>query len=77
MASVGEHWLTSDDELLPDTDQIYGALAWPVERKAELPELGRRSADYVAKYHSADVIALRYVELYARLLEPTAAQLPT
>ena len=61
----------------PDADQIYDALAGLVERKAELPELGRRSAAYVAKYHAADVIARQYEALYARLLEPVAARLPT
>lgn len=58
----------------PDADQIYDALAGLVERKAELPELGRRSADYVAKYHAADVIARQYAQLYQRLLEPAAVE---
>lgn len=54
----------------PDADQIFKALAELVERKAALPELGRRSAAYVAKYHAADVIARQYDALYVRLLEP-------
>lgn len=52
----------------PDADQIHDALVDLVERKAELPELGRRSAAYVAKYHAADVIARQYEALYQRLL---------
>lgn len=59
----------------PDADQIHDALAALVERKAELPELGRRSADYVAKYHAADVIARQYEALYARLLVQPADRL--
>jgi hypothetical protein len=57
----------------PDPDQIHDALASLVERKSELPELGRRSADYVAKYHGADVIAGQYEALYERLLAPVVA----
>lgn len=60
----------------PDADQIYGVLAGLVERKADLPELGRRSADYIAKYHAADVVARHYEELYKRLLERSANRLP-
>ena len=60
----------------PDADQIYGVLAQLVERKNELPELGRRSAAYVAKYHAADVIARQYEALYARLLIPSPELLP-
>jgi len=60
--------------ILPDSDQIHATLAGLVERKAELPELGRKSAAYVAKYHGSDVIARRYEALYARLLEPAAAR---
>ena len=59
----------------PDTDQIYATLAALVERKAELPELGRRSADYVAGYHAADVIAAKYGALYDGLLDPRKERL--
>ena len=52
----------------PDADQIYATLASLVERKGELAELGRRSAEYAAGYHSAEVIAGKYEALYARLL---------
>ena len=61
--------------ILPDAEQIHDVLVGLVERKAELPELGRRSADYVAKYHAADVIARQYANLYERLLVPAAGQL--
>ena len=61
----------------PDADQIYGVLAQLVERKNELPELGRRSAAYVAKYHAAEVIARQYEALYARLLDPVTERLLT
>lgn len=57
----------------PDVDQIHDALVTLVERKVDLPELGRRSADYVAKYHASDVIARQFAQLYARLLEPADA----
>ena len=56
----------------PDADQIFAALAELVERKAELPAIGRRSADYVAKYHSADVIAQKYEQLYEGLVSGRA-----
>lgn len=60
----------------PDADHIYAKLSELVERKAELPELGRKSAAYVAKYHAADLVARRYEELYKRLLERSANRLP-
>lgn len=59
--------------ILPDVDQIYATLAGLVERKAELPELGHKSAAYTAKYHAANVIARQYENLYRRLLAPAAA----
>lgn len=58
----------------PDADQIYRALSDLVSDPAKLPELGRKSAEYIAKFHSAKVIAGRYVDLYRRLLEMPAQQ---
>lgn len=55
--------------ILPDVDMIHDALADLVRRKDELPAIGQRSADYVAKFHSAEVIAARYERLYGDLLE--------
>jgi hypothetical protein len=37
-----------------------------IERRAEWPEIGRRSIDYVAKHHDASVIASRLATLYTR-----------
>ena len=54
--------------ILPDVDQIYGALARLLERKAGLAELGERSADYIARFHAAGVIAARYAALYREVL---------
>ncbi len=62
--------------ILPDAEQIHDVLVALVERKDELPELGRQSAAYVAKYHAADVIARRYEELYTRLLAQSADRIP-
>lgn len=52
----------------PDADMIHDALADLVRRKAELPEIGRRSAEYVERVHAADKIADRYGALYSALL---------
>lgn len=59
----------------PDVDQIHDTLAGLIELKAALPELGRRSADYVAKYHASNVVARQYAQLYVRLLERADVQL--
>lgn len=55
--------------IVPDSDQIYNALAGLVQRKTELPDLGRKSANYVATYHAADVVAQQYERMYTGLLE--------
>lgn len=61
----------------PEADQIHDVLAGLVDRKAELPGLGHKSADYAAKYHGADVVARQYEELYERLLERSTNRLPS
>ena len=52
----------------PDSGQIYDALVGLIERKVEIPELGRQAADYVAKYHATNVVARQYEKLYVRIL---------
>ncbi len=54
--------------------QIAGVLEALVADRPALQALGRRSAEYVAKYHSGDVVAGRFIALYRRLLEPTSAE---
>ena len=60
----------------PNADQIHAALYSLVERKTELPTLGAASAAYAAKYHAASAIAVRYGDLYRRLLKPAVAPEP-
>jgi len=60
----------------PDAEAIHGVLAQLVRRKSELPQLGRKSAIYVARYHSADVVARQYEVLYRRLLSRLKAGSP-
>lgn len=52
----------------PDADMIHDVLVDLVRCKDELPELGRRSADYVERFHSAGRIAGHYEALYSDLL---------
>jgi glycosyltransferase involved in cell wall biosynthesis len=53
----------------PGPEMIAATLEALVADRPALEALGRRSADYAAKYHSADVIAGQYVQLYRRLLD--------
>jgi glycosyltransferase involved in cell wall biosynthesis len=57
----------------PDPEQIAGSLESLIADRPALEALGARSAEYVAKYHSADVVAGQYVGLYRRLLGTPAA----
>ena len=59
--------------LRPDAEQIHNALAALIERKHELAALGQRSAAYVERYHSAEVIARQYQALYRRSLDGATA----
>lgn len=54
--------------IVPDADQIYEALRRLVIERAQLPDIGRRSAAFIERYHSADVVAAKYDALYNRLL---------
>ena len=58
----------------PDPDMIAATVEALVADRPALEALGRRSAEYAAKYHSADVVAAQYVALYRRLLEPPSSQ---
>ena len=48
-----------------DLEAVLGGL---VERRAELPELGRRSRDYVERVHAHTAVAGRVLEIYERLI---------
>ena len=43
-------------------------LAGLVEVRAELPELGRRSREYVERVHSHTAVARRVLEIYERVM---------
>lgn len=57
----------------PDADHIYQTLVGLISDRAKLAELGRRSADYIARFHSAALVAQRYDALYRQLLHSRAA----
>lgn len=52
----------------PDADQIFEVLRGLVLNRQRLPVIGAMSADYVARYHTAPVVAEKYDLLYRRLL---------
>lgn len=73
LAAIG---VSEDDNpminIVPDPDHIHNALWTLVKHKHKLPLLGQKSADYVAQFHAADIIAAKYLSLYDRLLDTKA-----
>jgi glycosyltransferase involved in cell wall biosynthesis len=72
-----------DDEGAAETEEALGlelplvrategsvedVLAGLVEARAELPELGRRSRDYVERIHAHTAVARRVLEIYERVM---------
>ena len=51
-----------------DESNLEDVLAGLVEVRAELPELGRRSRDYVERVHSHTAVAERVLEIYERVI---------
>lgn len=58
----------------PDPEQIAASLESLIADRPALEALGQQSAEYVGKYHSADVVARQYIGLYRRLLETPSAE---
>jgi glycosyltransferase involved in cell wall biosynthesis len=51
-----------------DEQTLEDVLAGLVERQAELPELGRRSREYVERVHAHDAVARQLIEIYERVM---------
>ena len=51
-----------------DEPSLESVLADLVERRAELPELGRRSRAYVERVHAHTAVARRVLEIYERVM---------
>jgi len=51
-----------------DEQSVEDVLAGLVEVRAELPELGRRSRDYVERIHAHTAVAQRVLEIYERVM---------
>jgi hypothetical protein len=51
-----------------DESSLEDVLAELVERRAELPELGRRSREYVERVHAHTAVARRVLEIYERVM---------
>ena len=51
-----------------DEQSIEDVLAGLVEVRAELPELGRRSREYVERVHAHTAVAQRVLEIYERAI---------
>jgi glycosyltransferase involved in cell wall biosynthesis len=51
-----------------DESSIVDVLAGLVEVRAELPELGRRSREYVERVHAHTAVARRVLEIYERVM---------
>jgi glycosyltransferase involved in cell wall biosynthesis len=72
-----------DDEAAAETEQAFGielplvrarennladVLAGLVETRGSLPELGRRSREYVERVHAHTTVARRVLEIYERVM---------
>jgi glycosyltransferase involved in cell wall biosynthesis len=51
-----------------DEQTLEDVLAGLVERRPELPELGRRSRAYVERVHAHDAVARQLIEIYERVM---------
>ena len=51
-----------------DEQSVEDVLAGLVEIRPELPELGRRSRDYVERIHAHTAVARRVLEIYERVM---------
>jgi hypothetical protein len=51
-----------------DEGSLETVLGGLVERRAELPELGRRSREYVERVHAHTAVARRVLEIYERVM---------
>jgi glycosyltransferase involved in cell wall biosynthesis len=51
-----------------DEHNLEDALAGLVETRSELPELGRRSREYVERVHAHTAVARRVLEIYERVM---------
>jgi len=51
-----------------DESSLEAVLGGLVERRAELPELGRRSREYVERVHAHTAVARRVLEIYERVM---------
>jgi glycosyltransferase involved in cell wall biosynthesis len=51
-----------------DERTLEDVLAGLVERRAELPELGHRSREYVERVHAHDAVARQVLEIYERVM---------
>ena len=51
-----------------EESSLEGVLGKLVERRAELPELGRRSREYVERVHGHIAVARRVLEIYERVM---------
>ena len=51
-----------------DEGSLESVLGGLVERRAELPELGRRSRNYVERVHAHTAVARRVLEIYERVM---------
>lgn len=48
----------------PDVEQIYSQLEWVVKNKEQIPELGKKSREFVEKYHNYKLIAQQYMSAW-------------
>jgi glycosyltransferase involved in cell wall biosynthesis len=51
-----------------DEHSLEVVLAGLIEKRAELPELGLRSREYVERVHAYDAVARRVLEIYERVM---------
>lgn len=48
----------------PDVDQIYSQLEWIVKNRDSVLEIGKRSREYVERYHDCKIVAIQYLEAW-------------
>lgn len=53
--------------ILPNADDIYNKLIWILDNKDLLPNIGMKGRIFVEKYHSIDIVAKKYENLYLNL----------
>ena len=53
--------------ITPSVDQIYSQLEYILENKNLIPEMGKKSREYVETLHNYKIVAQQYIDIYGKV----------